>query len=167
MELTVRPLRLHPASLREFAALALGYAVLAWLWSAAILLGLYFAVPASRRAGLAASALAASKTAIWFAPATILLSSFSPGALIAAAVLVVNSTRVLYYEWRRHAPPPPAPAAQNLERYPSILLPPEPPGGLFSGALLPAGRFWRELAAAWAVSLALQGAPGRWPCATP
>lgn len=157
VELAVQPLRLKFASLGSFVAMALGYAVLAWLWSAAILLGLYFSVPSSHRAGLAASALAASKTAVWFAPATILLSFGSPGAAIAAAALVVNATRVLYFEWRRHAPVPPPAPAQSLERYPSILHPPEPAGGLFSDALLPAGRFWRELPVAWAVSLALQG----------
>lgn len=41
-----------------------------------------------------------SVTAVWLAPAMILLSAFSVGALAAGLVLVAGMTRLLYFHWR-------------------------------------------------------------------
>ena len=45
--------------------------------------------------------------AVWFAPACILLSQLSPATLLAALVLVITATRLLYSEWSRRTPPAP------------------------------------------------------------
>ena len=80
---------------------ALEYSLLAWQWGAAVAIALYLAMPKRVRGNLARTALATSSTAVWFAPATILLSSFSPSSLAAALVLVVSATRLLYDRWRQ------------------------------------------------------------------
>jgi hypothetical protein len=86
-----------PSLIRE----ALEYSLLAWQWGAAVSIALYFAMPKRVRGNLVRTALATSSTAVWFAPATILLSSFSPSSLAAALVLVVSATRLLYDQWRQ------------------------------------------------------------------
>ena len=43
--------------------------------------------------------LRTSKAAIWFAPAVILFALRSPAAIVAALVLVISATRVLYEQW--------------------------------------------------------------------
>jgi hypothetical protein len=93
--------RLHRQPLGSIARESLEYALLAWAWGAATALALHFTMPRPVRRETLAGAIRTSTTAVWFAPATILLSSFSPSALIAALVLVVSATRLLYDEWRR------------------------------------------------------------------
>jgi hypothetical protein len=80
---------------------ALEYSLLAWQWGAAVSIALYLAMPKHARGNLARTALATSSTAVWFAPATILLSSFSPSSLAAALVLVISATRLLHDQWRQ------------------------------------------------------------------
>lgn len=67
---------------------------------AAITLVLYLAIARSIRRDAALLALRTSATAVWFAPAAILLTALSPAAIGAALVLVVSATRLLYDQWR-------------------------------------------------------------------
>jgi hypothetical protein len=131
-------------SLGALIVQALGYALLAWLWSGAIIAGLYLMILGPERARLAQSALRTSTAAVWFAPATILLAHFSPGALIAALVLVVNATRLLYSGWLRGGPEPEAPGFEPQA------------GELFDASLTRAPVLPRNLGPAVAVSLATQ-----------
>ena len=131
-------------SLGALIVQALGYALLAWLWSGAITAGLYLMILGPERARLAESALRTSTAAVWFAPATILLAHFSPGALIAALVLVVNATRLLYSGWLRGGPEPEAPGFEPQA------------GELFDASLTRAPVLPRNLGPAVAVSLATQ-----------
>jgi hypothetical protein len=79
---------------------ALGHALLACFASAAITAGLYLLIARSRRADALRAALRTSAAAVWFAPATLLLTELSPLFLGAALVLVISTTRLLYFEWR-------------------------------------------------------------------
>jgi hypothetical protein len=79
---------------------ALGHALFACFASAAITLGLYLLMARSRRADALRAALRTSAVAVWFAPATLLLSELSPLVLGAALVLVIRTTNLLYFEWR-------------------------------------------------------------------
>jgi hypothetical protein len=87
---------------------ALQHALFACFASAAITLGLYLLIARSRRTDALLAALRTSATAVWFAPATLLLSELSPLALGAALVLVISTTRLLYFEWRVIHPDQPA-----------------------------------------------------------
>ena len=64
-----------------------------------ITLALYLMIAKSSRIEGLQLALRTSATAVWLAPATILLSTMSPAALAAALVLVVSTTRLLYSQW--------------------------------------------------------------------
>ncbi len=101
---------------------SLGHALFACLASAAITLGLYLLIARSRRADALPAALRTSAVAVWFAPATLLLSELSPLVLGAALVLVISTTRLLYFEWRGiHADDPAAdfvPARELFEAPP-------------------------------------------------
>lgn len=79
---------------------AFAHALLACSASAFITLALYLVVARSGRHDALLGALRTSSTAVWFAPATLLLAELSPLALGAALVLVISSTRMLYSEWR-------------------------------------------------------------------
>lgn len=79
---------------------AVEFTLLAWLWSAAVALVLQFAIRRVEQVDLAGATLRTSRVAIWFAPATLLLYRFSVTTVIAALVLVVNATRLLYSQWR-------------------------------------------------------------------
>ena len=97
--------RLDRRPLAFILAEAVEYALMAWAWSAAVTFTLFIMVPKSGRAGMTRGdvigiTLRTASTAVWFAPATILLSMFSPAALAAALVLVVNTTRLLCFHWR-------------------------------------------------------------------
>ncbi len=100
---------------------SLKYALFACVSSGVITLALYLVI--HRRASVDAfrTALRVASTAIWFAPATILLAELSPAALPAALVLVVSATRLLYSQWRFDQVSPSVPA-----QHPSFD-PPEPP----------------------------------------
>ena len=79
---------------------ALQHALLACFASAAITLGLYLLIARSGRTDALLAALRTSAVAVWFAPATLLLSELSPLALGAALVLVISTTRLLYLQWQ-------------------------------------------------------------------
>ena len=87
---------------------AFQHALFACVASAAITLALYLLVARSGRTDALLAALRTSATAVWFAPATLLLSELSPLALGAALVLVISTTRLLYFEWRVIHPDQPA-----------------------------------------------------------
>ncbi len=72
---------------------------------AGITLILYLAIVRSIRHDAVLLALRTSATAVWFAPAAILLTALSPASIGAALVLVVNATRLLYDQWRQFHPP--------------------------------------------------------------
>src|SRR5229473_7275635 len=74
-----------------------------------ITLLLYFAISRTIRHDTVLVALRTSATAVWFAPAAILLTALSPAAIAAALVLVVSATRLLYDQWRQFQPPVAAP----------------------------------------------------------
>jgi hypothetical protein len=115
---------------------ALRYAMLTWVWSAAITFLLYFTLPAGERRDVAWNTLRTSSAAVWFAPAILLLSELSPTALAAGLVLVVKATRLLYSQWRTmHPQPPPLALAPAVE-------------SLFDGYDLPPRAFGAEIAPA-------------------
>jgi len=92
--------RLGRLPLAGIVAGALKYTLLACLWSLAITLGLYLILLRPARADTVRIALRTCATAVWFAPAMILLSELSPAVLCAALVLIVSTTRLLYSQWR-------------------------------------------------------------------
>jgi len=69
-----------------------------------ITLLLYLAIARSIRHDTVLVALRTSATAVWFAPAAILLTALSPAAIAAGLVLVVSATRLLYDQWRQFQP---------------------------------------------------------------
>ncbi|HEY1339189.1 MAG TPA: hypothetical protein VGF59_16870, partial [Bryobacteraceae bacterium] len=85
---------------------AFGYALLACFWSAAIAFGLLMLTPAEDRGDVWRSTLRTSAAAVWFAPAILLLSRPSPATAVAAFILVMSATRVLYSEYRALSPTP-------------------------------------------------------------
>jgi hypothetical protein len=121
---------------------ALVFALAAWVWSAVISFALYFAIPEAERGDVLGRTLRTSAVAVWFAPATILLSRFSPGALAAALILVVGATRLLYSEWRLGAGP-------AEDAFPAAVPP-------FAAFTLPRPPLVREIAPALAVSFSFQ-----------
>ena len=108
----VRP-RLLFQPMQTLAAHALLYAALAWFFSAVITVGLYLFLPGAASERMVWSTFRTAASAVWFAPACILLSQLSPATLVAALLLVVTATRLLYSEWMASRPaeePEPAPA---------------------------------------------------------
>ncbi|HEY2014060.1 MAG TPA: hypothetical protein VGH38_11205 [Bryobacteraceae bacterium] len=140
---TVSP-RLIRYSWVTLARSALGYALFALGWSLAITFVLYFAIPRRERGDMVAGTLRTSATAVWFAPAIILLTQMSPAALAASLVLVVSATRLLYSEWRLLYPPAPASPVWT------------PPGRLFGEGDPVPPILLRQLGPALAVALCLQ-----------
>jgi hypothetical protein len=92
--------RLWRVALSLVIAQALLFAFVAWLWSAAIAFLLYLTIPGDDRESTLPQALRTSAVAVWFAPATILLTKLSPATVPASLALVVTATRLLYSEWR-------------------------------------------------------------------
>jgi hypothetical protein len=120
--------------------------------AATITLLLYLAIARSIRHDTVLVALRTSATAVWFAPAAILLTALSPAAIAAAVVLVVSATRLLYDQWRQFHPPDTAhfvPVASNI-----------------FGPLLPPFRVL-DLVPALIASLALEGAALVFPLGYP
>lgn len=74
---------------------ALRYALPAWAASAAIALAVFLVMPRTERR----MTLRAFATAVWLAPAIILLSAYSALAIPAAVVLVISASRILYFHW--------------------------------------------------------------------
>ena len=80
----------------------------AFAWCFLLAFWLHRAVARVERVDVMGATLRTSAAAIWFAPATILLASFSPLFLPAALLLVVNTTRLLYSQWQLvHGEDPP------------------------------------------------------------
>ena len=100
---------MHRQPLVAMLAEAIEYAVIAWAWSAAVTFGLFLIIPKSERGDVLGITLRTAGTAVWFAPAMILLTMFSPAALAAALVLAINTTRLLCSDWQpvdAHRKPP-------------------------------------------------------------
>jgi hypothetical protein len=94
---------------------ALFYAVLAWFFSAIILAGLWLFLPDREAGQLLSTIFRTASVAVWFAPACILLSQVSPATLVAALILVITATRLLYKEWSAgSAAPSPQPVSAPL-----------------------------------------------------
>jgi hypothetical protein len=138
-----RPPRFYKPILTSLLFQSLAYALAAWVWSGAMTVALYLMLDKAERGHMAENALRTSRAAIWFAPATILFSHFSPAALLAAVALVVSATRSLYEQWRRSEP-----------RQQPIVVPDDE---LFGAWHVPVRR-WRDLAPSLAASAAAQGA---------
>ncbi len=163
-------LSIGPRLLRQpfltVAGLALFYAITAWLWSAAVTFVLFLLLP--RREGgdrPLETILRTSTVAVWFAPATVLLASFSPAALAAALALIVTATRLLYTGWMEHKGPG---ATESAVREPFALLQaahrtwtPDLAAGLLAAALLQCGttallsRHWLAASALFGMSTAV------------
>jgi len=139
---TIHP-RLHRLTLSRLLADAVLYALLACAWSAAITLALYLVLPKSESRNMLWATLRTSAVAVWFAPATILLSHVAPAALAASMALVVSATRLLYSEWLAVAPP--------VEEIPIS-------PGMFGANLPPPPAITRELGTGVAAAVVLQTA---------
>jgi hypothetical protein len=92
--------RLLSRSWSALAGEALKHALLAGIAGAGITLALYWAAGVLWHPGVIRHAAETSSTAVWFAPATILLAIHSPATIAAALVLVVSTTRLLFSQWR-------------------------------------------------------------------
>lgn len=124
---------------------AVAYTFAAWLWCAFIALVLNMAIRRVERVDVIGATLRTSAVAVWFAPATMLLSSFSAWGMPAALVLVVNATRMLYNQWQLiYRPVTQAP----------VLVPQE--AGLLGSGQLPEPVLPRHFGPALTVSLGLQ-----------
>ena len=123
----------------------LGYTLLAWAWSAVVALGLYAIVPIEDRSEMVPEVMRTAATAVWFGPAMILLSQFSPASLAAALVLVVYTARLLYWQWR------PVDTDLALPRVYTARVP-----GTFADCQLPQTIVWRERLPALAVAFCLE-----------
>ena len=137
---TIHP-RLHRLTLSRMLTDAVLYALLACAWSAAIALALYLLLPKAESRHMLWAILRTSTVAIWFAPATILLSHVAPAVLAASLALVITATRLLYSEWLLASPP--------LEELPVSR-------GMFGENLPPAPAITKELRAGLAAALVLQ-----------
>ena len=102
------------------------FTLLAWLWSATVALSLQYAIRRVERVDLAGATLRTSLVAVWFAPAVLLMYRLTPGAVVAALVLVVNATRLLYTQWTviHPAARPDVPAARAAVLHGAGAMPP-------------------------------------------
>jgi hypothetical protein len=96
--LSIAP-RLRHRSLGGIATDALLYSTVAFLWAAALTLLLSLALGRDSRRRALALAMPTARTAVWFAPASILLAQRSAAALVPAIALVVGTTEILYVKW--------------------------------------------------------------------
>ena len=125
--------RIHRQSLFDLVMQVLAYTLLAWLWSALVAFALYAVVPMEDRSDVVPNVLRTAATAVWFGPAMILLSNFSPISILPALVLVVYASRLLYAQWRT-AGAAPSPARVYTVRE----------AGSFADCQLPQALVWRE-----------------------
>ena len=123
----------------------LGYTLLAWAWSAVVAFGLYAVVPMEDRTDMVPDVLRTAATAVWFGPAMILLSEFSPASLLAALVLVVYTSRLLYAQWQ---------SVEGNRILPRVFTAREP--GAFTDCQLPRTFVWRERLPALGVAFCLE-----------
>ncbi len=137
--------RLHRQTLGSLLLQVLTYTLLAWVWSAVVAFGLYAIVPLEGRSEMVPNVFRTAATAVWFGPAMILLSAFSPVSLAAALVLVVYTSRLLYAQWR------PPEASAPLRR---VYVAREP--GAFADCQLPQTFVWRDRLPALSVALCLE-----------
>ena len=137
--------RLHRQTLGSLLLQVLGYTLLAWAWSAVVAFGLYAILPLEDRAEMVPEVFRTAATAVWFAPAMILLSEFSPAALLAALVLVVYTSRLLYAQWR---------PAHWSEAPTRVFTAREP--GEFKDCQLPQAFVWRQRLPALGVAFCLE-----------
>jgi hypothetical protein len=139
-----------------FAARALLVTLLAALWAAVITVILLLAVARVERERAFRVTLRTSAAAVWFAPATILLSASSPIYLAAAVALVVSATRLLYSQWCIAAPPAekpePAVAVLGAGGIQTGFLPRNP------GMSFAAGLAVQATASSWLLGASLLGA---------
>lgn len=142
-----RALRLYHHTLADTLVRGVACPVIAWVWAAAITFALYYTVPEAERDGRRGVILRTATTAVWFGPAMVLLSEFSPAALLAALVLVVQTSRLLYAQWQAGAP--------RSGNGPVRRAPYQP--GTFAGCQLPPGVVWSERGPALAAAVTLQG----------
>lgn len=124
---------------------AVTFTLFAWLWSAVIALLLHLAIRRVEKVDVIGATLRTSAAAVWFAPATMLLSSLSAWSIPAALALVVNATRLLYSQWEIVYP---------REEPATMLVPRE--AGLVGIGELPIAVLPRHLGPAMAISLGLQ-----------
>lgn len=112
--------RLKFESVGAIVASAFIYAGLAWVFSAGLTLLLCAAFLGWDADAAVRMALRTSRTAVWFAPACILISHLSPAALIPALALIFGTTQLLYAEWVKEQPAPAAPPPRySFEPLPS------------------------------------------------
>jgi hypothetical protein len=137
--------RLHRQTLGSLVVQVLAYTVLAWTWSAVVAFGLYAIMPLEDRSEMVPNVFRTAATAVWFGPAMILLSSFSPASLAAALVLVVYTSRLLYAQWRPVEVGGSAPRVYRAR---------EP--GAFADCQLPQVFVWRDRLPALGVALCLE-----------
>jgi len=122
---------------------ALLYACLAWFFAAVITFTLFLFLRGAASERFVWSIFRTAGVAVWFAPACILLSQLSPATLIAALLLVITATRLLYSEWTAGRPP-------GLARRAA------PTSGLFGGWDVRPPVFTRELCTGIAAAVSLQ-----------
>ena len=135
--------RVRRETLGSLLVHVLAYTLVAWAWSAVVALSLYWIIPLEDRSDMVPQTLRTAATAVWFGPAMILLSEFSPASLLAALVLVVYASRLLYAQWQ----------PVEASRLPQ-LTPREP--GEFLDCQLPPVFVWRERLPALGVAFCIQ-----------
>lgn len=108
--------RLGQQSLARLIGEALLYVTLAWVCAAAITLCIYLVVSLADLKLLIRASVRSSVSAMWFAPAIVLLSAGSAAAVAASILLVVSATRILVSQWiPMGAEIRPAPAGLRLD----------------------------------------------------
>jgi hypothetical protein len=94
--------RSQPRSLAVVVTIAVVYALLAFLSTAAFMTAFELFSARSRGFDALRVSVKTAQPAVWLAPTAILLSRLSPVAVGAALVLVVSTTRMLYAQWAEH-----------------------------------------------------------------
>ena len=94
---------------------ALLFATLAWFFAAVITATLYLFLPGADSRDMVWNTFRTAGVAVWFAPACILLSQLSPATLIAALLLTITATRLLFLNGAPDARPRPS-LGQPLRR---------------------------------------------------
>jgi hypothetical protein len=122
---------------------AVGFALLAWICNATLLAGIYFS-SAEAISDHLVRIVRASTTAVWIAPATVLVTAQSELAIFSALILLVSTTRGLYSDWR----------SVQAEADQFLLV--DDANGLFQHCAHPASTFSGQLAAGVALAFFIQ-----------